>query len=324
MTRKILINALLILPLSLLGCDKKTPIDPIDPNEGGEEIVFHPEPTPTGNFAIIMSRLKNPEDNHVMICAHRGLKNQFPENSLSGLKKCIELGIEAVEIDMAKTKDGKLILLHDETLDRTTTGSGKVSNYTLEEIRKLFLKDIDGKITNERVPTFEEVLDIAKGKILLQIDKWNGLTNDILPVLKEKQCLQQAIFRSTSSYEQTKATFKEYLDKVIYIPVIAADRAEAQTTLNGYLQNLPNMPVVSIVFAEPNNPMLNQVPELKQKYKIWFNAIQPSDCGKRGDALAITDPDGSYGWLVERGANIIFSSRGMKLYEYLKEKKLRQ
>lgn len=327
---KLLMGLLLFYPLVVLGCNKGMESGKIDfklvveegiPGEGEfnpEEGKFDPEPIPTGNLALIMDRLKDPESNHVMICAHRGLKDLYPENSLSGIQKCIELGIEAVEIDIAKTKDGKLILMHDGTLDRTTTGSGKVSDYTFDDIKKLFLKDVNGNVTNERVPSFEETLDLAKGNILLQIDKWNGLTSYILPILREKQCLQQAIFRSTSPYEHIRSTFKEYLDKVIFIPVIAADRAEAQNILNGYIQNMPEIRVISIVFSEPNNTILNQVDELKKNYRIWFNAISSKDSGGHDDTFAETNPDESYGWLVKRGANIIFSSNAIKLNEYLK------
>lgn len=312
-----LLLGLLFYPFIIIGCEKDIESDKIDSIVVVKEVEFEPEPTPTGNFALIMDRLRDPKDNHVMICAHRGLKDMLPENSLSGIHKCIELGIEAVEIDIARTKDGKLILMHDGTLDRTTTGTGKVSDHTLDDIKQLFLKDINGNVINERVPTFEETLDLAKGNILLQIDKWNGLTDEILPILKEKKCLQQAIFRSTSSYENIKSIFKEYLDKVIYIPVIAADRVEAYNILNGYIQNMPEMPVISIVFSESNNPLLNQVDDLKKNYRIWFNAISSKDSGGHDDALAETDLDESYGWLVKRGANIIFTSNTFKLNEYL-------
>ena len=257
--------ALLTLVVALYSCSSQTLSQPIKPDEtDGVNIVFSSEPEPTGEFATIMKRFKNPKDNYVQICAHRGVSEIVPENSVAGIKKCIELGFDIIEIDLAKTKDGRIVLMHDKTLERTTTGKGNVSDFTLAEIKKLYLKDINGKVTTERMPTLEEALDVAKGNIFVQMDKWNGLTEIVLPIIKEKQCLQQSIFRSTLPYENIKATFKEYLDKIVYIPVIPAGRQEAQNILNGYLQNMPEMPVICIVFPDENNPMLSQVAELKR------------------------------------------------------------
>lgn len=273
--------------------------------------------TDTSRFAQLLAKLHEPESGQVMICAHRGIKDRFPENSISGLTKCVEMGIEIVEIDIRKTKDGKLVVIHDKTLDRTTTGSGSVSEYTLEELKHLYLLDINGNVTNEKIPTLEEVLDVAKNKILLQVDKWQESKDEILAVLEKKECLQQAIFRSTSPYETVRATFNDYLDKIIYIPVIVIDRPTAQSTLDGFLQNMPDMPVVSIIFPDEELPMLDQVPQLRKKYRIWYNAINPTQCGGRDDSFAETNPDDSYGWLVDNGGDIIFTTRPVELDDYL-------
>lgn len=315
---------LLSIVLVFISCGSKNPVHAaLSGKDNDLEITFDPEPVPTGDFKILMDRLHNPADSTVMVCAHRGVSEIFPENSIPNINECIRLGFEIVEIDMRKTKDGKIILMHDATLDRTTTGSGKVSDFTLDEINKLYLKDINGNITTYKVPTLEEALDVAKGNILLQIDKWNGLTNEILPIIKNKQCLQQCIFRSTLPYETIKTTFNEYLPKILYIPVIPAGREEANHVLESYLSDMSEIPVMCIVFPNENNPMLTRVPELKKKYRIWFNALADSDSGSHGDKQAETDPDGSWGWLVQKGANIIFTDKPIKLDQYLKSKNWR-
>lgn len=318
------LKSFLLIIVLLISCNKKEapPLQAINPLPISEDksMNFKPEPKPQGKFAVIMDRLKNPKDNHVMICAHRGISEKVPENSLAGIKECINLGIEIVEIDLSKTKDGKIILMHDKTLERTTTGRGKVSETTLAEIKKLYLKDKNGKVTSHKVPTLEKALDVAKGKILVQMDKWNGLVDIALPIIKNKQCLQQSIFRSTLYHEQIKATFKEYLDKIIYIPVIPGGRKDAQAILEGYLQNMPDMPIVCLIFPNENNPILNQVATLKEKYRIWFNAISEKDCGNHGDILAQSDTEKSYGWLVNKGANIIFTDKAILVQTFLKSK----
>jgi glycerophosphoryl diester phosphodiesterase len=313
----------LFLTLLFVSCGEATIAGLIHPEQTNipQQTVIAPEPVPTGNLARILTSLNNPSDQRIMICAHRGVEtDRLPENSLATIQRSIELGMDIVEIDLNKTKDGKLILMHDQTLDRTTTGSGKVSDMTLSEIKSLYLKDDNGNVTEERVPAFEEVLTLVKGEILIQVDKWRGLTNDILPMLQQHECLQQSIFRSTTYYDQVKPIFGDYMEHIIFIPVIPADREDADRLLDDYLLNMPDMPVVSVVFSEVNNPLLNKIPDLKKKYRIWFNAIQDKDCAGHGDKLAETDPENSFGWLIDKGANIIFTHKPLLLKSYLQNR----
>ena len=75
----------------------------------------------------IVNLYKNPSDQYVMVIAHRADWRNFPENSIEAIRSAIKLGVDMVEIDIRRTKDGHLILMNDETIDRTTNGSGKVS-----------------------------------------------------------------------------------------------------------------------------------------------------------------------------------------------------
>jgi glycerophosphoryl diester phosphodiesterase len=95
--------------------------------------------------------------------AHRGHSIEYPENTLEAYRKAIELGIEMIECDVNITRDGKLVMMHDATLDRTTNGSGRVSASTWDEIQRL---DAGGKFKPEfsgvRVPSTEETLLLYK------------------------------------------------------------------------------------------------------------------------------------------------------------------
>ena len=110
------------------------------------------------------------KSDYVMIFAHRGDWRNAPENSLQAYKSCIDAGFDGIEIDVQMTKDSVIVMMHDQTIDRTTTGTGKVSDYTWTELKDLKLKSPIGVITRQRIPTFEEVLELAKGKILIQVD----------------------------------------------------------------------------------------------------------------------------------------------------------
>ena len=105
------------------------------------------------------------------IIAHQGHLTGLPENAMSSIKEVLKLSLDYVEIDVGITKDDKIILHHDSTLERTTNGRGWIRDKPLEEIRKLRLKDLEGNTTSESIPTLEEVMEIViKKGVNLQID----------------------------------------------------------------------------------------------------------------------------------------------------------
>lgn len=131
----------------------------------------------------------------IMVCAHRAIEAGYPENALSAIQNAINLGIEMVELDIRETKDGELVLMHDATITRTTSGTGNVNSYTLQEIKQFNLKKADGSLTTENIPTLKEVFDLARGKIYinLDIDEKAPFTK-IYPIAKQYGMLKQVMF----------------------------------------------------------------------------------------------------------------------------------
>ena len=111
------------------------------------------------------------QERRLEIVVHRGANKLAPENTMAATQKCIELGVEYVEIDVRESKDGVFYILHDKTLDRTTNGSGPISEMHSNQIDKLdagswFSEDFKG----ERVPRLETYLNEFKGKIKIYFD----------------------------------------------------------------------------------------------------------------------------------------------------------
>ena len=105
------------------------------------------------------------------IIAHRGSSVDRPENTLASTLRAIEAGATAVEVDVRTTRDGRLVLSHDPTLDRTTDGTGPIGEKTLEEIRRLDAGSwFDKRYAAERIPTLDEVLGVCRGKIDVLLD----------------------------------------------------------------------------------------------------------------------------------------------------------
>lgn len=127
------------------------------------------------------SVMKTTQQNKPVIVAHRGGAGLGMENSLSCLAKGIAAGADMVEIDIHLTSDNQVVVCHDRTVNRTTDGKGKIAEMTFEEVRKLRLKDANGKPSDETLPTLAEVLELCKGRcgILLEIKKKKGLYEGI-------------------------------------------------------------------------------------------------------------------------------------------------
>jgi len=106
-----------------------------------------------------------------LISAHRGgPMGHFPENAVETFENTLRYAPCLIECDVRTTKDNRLVMMHDDTLDRTTTGSGKVSDHTLPELKKMFLEDNQNNITPYRIPTFGETLRWAVGRSVLTVD----------------------------------------------------------------------------------------------------------------------------------------------------------
>ena len=255
---------------------------------------------------------------HVMIFAHRGNWRNSAENSLQAFQDCIDESIDGIEVDLQMTKDSVLVIMHDETIDRTTTGSGKVSDHTLDQLRKLYLLTPIGVKTRQRIPTFEEVLLLAKDKILIQVDKWKAYGKQVAELAKKHNCERQIILRTTDNSEVTKRNYGECLNNVMVMPVLVCKGGDTDNKkLEDFTKNYTS-PVMSFSFTREDFPILKQITKLKKAgYRIWLNSLWDTFNAGHDDEMAVTNPDNSYGWLINLGADIIFSDNPLLLKKYL-------
>lgn len=127
----------------------------------------------------------------MIVTSHRGAGFLEPENTLRAIRRAIALGADQVEIDVQLTRDGHLVLMHDATVDRTTNGTGKVADLTIAEIRQLDAGH------GEQVPTLEEVLALADGKITPQIElKGPGTASAVVKTLDRMGYADKAVLTS--------------------------------------------------------------------------------------------------------------------------------
>lgn len=258
---------------------------------------------------------------YVMIFAHRGDWRNAPENSLQAYQNCIDAGIDGIEIDVQMTKDSVVVVMHDQTLDRTTTGKGRVQDHTLAQLKKLRLLNPIGVVTRHTIPTLEEVFQLAKGKILIQVDKWQPIKEEVIRVGKRYDMLNQLILRGVYDSEKYRSTYQHLIEGVNYIPVLVCKGDQTDDVLlDDFMDNIPTS-VISLSFKSDTYSVIDRAPEIQQRgFRVWYNSMWAEFNGGHDDEVAEYDLEASYGWLLKKGANIIFSDRPMLLKTYLEEK----
>lgn len=142
----------------------------------------------------------------VMVIAHRGFSGAAPEKTLASFKKAIEMGSDMIELDVQFSKDRKIVVRHDETLERTTNGRGRVVDYTLKELKNLDVGSWFGTpFSGEQIPTFKEALELAKGRVLVNAEikspthgqyAITELTDQALKEVKKAGMINRVIFSS--------------------------------------------------------------------------------------------------------------------------------
>jgi len=111
----------------------------------------------------------------VFVIAHRGCSGATPENTLVAFKSAMEAGSDMIELDVHISKDGEVIVIHDDSLNRTTNGKGRVADHTLEQLKQMDAGGWFGAhFTGERIPTLKEVLELARGRTLVNIEIKSG------------------------------------------------------------------------------------------------------------------------------------------------------
>ncbi len=130
-----------------------------------------------------------------LISAHRGgPRPGFPENCLATFERTLRDTYAIIECDVRMTADSVLVLLHDEALDRTTTGEGLLQEQTFASLQNLKLKDNQGKLTNYAIPTLQEVLHWARGKTILTLDVKRGVPAEkVVEIVKAAQAEAYAL-----------------------------------------------------------------------------------------------------------------------------------
>jgi glycerophosphoryl diester phosphodiesterase len=267
----------------------------------------------------IINNFEN-ENGSVMIVAHRAnIVDTLPENSIESVLMCIKNQIDIVEIDIQKTKDNVLVVLHDETLDRMTNGTGKVSNITLEELKKLKLRQTSyGKVTIYTVPTLEEVFLACRGKIMINVDKAFWWLDEVNNLAEQYNMSRQIIVKSYENKQKIDTQLGE-CPAVFFMPIISESNYNNLEILPSYLskKNLCLPDAYELIFDQKDDELANlEFMEELSKYggRVWVNTLSDGLCGGFSDNK---NPEANWDTLIKKGVNIIQTDKALLLKNFL-------
>lgn len=224
-----------------------------------------------------------------IISGHRGtMENGLPENSIAAMEEVLRHTPAIFEVDPRLTKDGVAVMVHDATLDRTTTGTGKVSDYTWKELKKLKLKDVNGNVTKYRINTLDEMIKWAKGKTILNLDKKDLPLETTAEVVKKHNAytwvwvtvhnVEQAKFyldKNPNQYLSMHIKDKVALDKFIqsglpFNRMIVYIGSEIKATNQEMYKFFREKGVMCMISSAPTYDKLKTSTERAEKYKAVF------------------------------------------------------
>ena len=144
------------------------------------------------------------------------------------------MGADIVEIDLALTSDSVLVVCHDRTIDRTTSGRGLIAEITYDSIRRVNLRAGQNAVTHWKVPTLEEALILCKDKIVVNIDKGFQYYGLIHPLLEKYGMLEQVLIKSNVTADRAAATFSKYDDNCLFMPIVNFGKKSYRKILESY------------------------------------------------------------------------------------------
>ena len=233
-----------------------------------------------------------------LVSAHRGGPySGYPENALETFENILSYTPAVIECDIAITKDSVLVLMHDNTLDRTTDGTGKVSDKTWAEIQELFLVDNDGLTTNYKVPTLDETLKWGYGKALFTLDVKRGVPFEMVVRAVEKHNMGD--FAAIITYNANAAQEVHQLnpDLMISVGLGSPQAYEAHKS-----KGIPDKNMIA--FVGTREPEQTHFDFLHEKGISTILGVLGNL-----DRQAIAKGDSTYLGFVNRGADVLATDR---------------
>jgi glycerophosphoryl diester phosphodiesterase len=271
-----------------------------------------------GDAAAQSVRQRLSRDARPVVVAHRGCHNPAPrhrlpaapENSLAAIRNCIALGADMAEVDVRRAADGELVILHDDTLDRTTTGQGYVMALPLARLRTLKLREnLGGRnaaATDQGIPTLAEMLEAARGRILLNLDIKDGIYSEVIDAVRRAGMQDQVVVKNLAGPNTPPLAALPPYDRVPFAVILANgdERADLAAILTRQRDGAAPVAAELPAMAPEQLPALAAAAR-KAGLPLWVNTLWGGFIrGWGGDVDALRDPEGVWGRMADAGIAI--------------------
>jgi len=256
------------------------------------------------------------------VVAHRGIWRNAPENSLTAIQRAIDAGYDVVEIDIRRSADGGLFLLHDDTLERMTGLDQRPEALASSDLSVLRLRDRDGgegnAFTLERLPSLAEVFELTRGRIFLHLD------------VKDREVIPNVIALATAMGVEHEVDFwaalktekdLNWIRKTI-LPHDVLFLAKTRLNVPGAATQLALLHDLSPSVCEIYFDRLEELNAVKTLTRntgmaLWVNTLDSVACAGFTDTAALADPDAVWGRLIDTGISVIQTDEAAALKSYL-------
>jgi glycerophosphoryl diester phosphodiesterase len=271
----------------------------------------------------VMANLRDPKGGLIVV-AHRGCHapaphhgfDAAPENSTLALERCVAIGVDMMETDIRETKDGYLVMVHDERVDRTTDGTGRIADLTLAQIKALRLRQNEGgpdaPLTDQRVLTLDEMLALANGRITLNLDVKDAIYPQVIAAVRRAGAQDRVTLKTRVGVgSQPLASIPPY-DAVPFL-VIPQDGDDSGRGIPGIIAAQMVGPIKPVAIELPSRLPERAVPAIAARartlgVRLWANVLDGGfvlGAGSDWDALRM--PEAVWGRLVRDGASILLT-----------------
>lgn len=316
--------------------------------------------TPHTRMSELQSAFEDVDDGRIFVVAHRGCWSAAPENSLQAMRDCIHMGVEVAEIDVHLTREGELLVFHDQSLERMTDGAGLLREKSLDELRALRLYEWDGSphqimgrklLTQHRIPTLREVFEVTRGRLMLNLEIKSNAEIGFVETFNAALALAREMGVENEVMWKIPSPAREYNIEIVpgfsgsLAPDTPADQITSALDIEGLryvtpiiwraqrpfdlqledFSNRGEIQAFEIVSDEPTYWPLMPDGRIEgaDRNRYMAIAVLPRWSAGYSDDVALADPDAAWGRLIELGADLIMTDRPEQLIRYLEESGLR-
>ncbi len=272
----------------------------------------------------ILAEINDPESEYVVVISHRGDWRNYPENSIPAIESAIRMGVDIIELDVKMTKDSVLVLCHDNTINRTTNGKGRISDITYDSLMTFRLKRSHGVATDTlRMPTLRQALLCCKDRILVNVDHAYPYYKEIVELTEELGVTGQVLMKGKSSVDQVNADMARFENNLLYMPIVDINKPSGKALFAEYQEKKVVPLAYEVCWQQADGALKECIETIHQTgSKLWVNTIWASLCGGYGNdddaAFEAADPTDVYGQYMEMGVSMIQTDRPELLIGYLR------